>query len=60
LLIQQRSLSLPTARVLIFGRSKDEDSIAQSLEILRNLQTVEGAGAIRALPDEHDDAAGGY
>ncbi|MGD0988728.1 MAG: FAD-dependent oxidoreductase [Candidatus Sulfotelmatobacter sp.] len=25
LLIQQRSLSLPTARVLIFGRNKDED-----------------------------------
>jgi thioredoxin reductase (NADPH) len=25
LLIQQRSLSLPTSRVLIFGRSKDED-----------------------------------
>ena len=25
LLIQQRSLSLPTSRVLIFGRNKDED-----------------------------------
>jgi hypothetical protein len=33
LLIQQRSLSLPTARVLIFGRDKDAD-IARSMEQL--------------------------